>query len=418
MSFSLAILRLRDFRALLLTRMLLIMALQTQAVIVGWQVYSLTHDPFILGLTGLAEALPAITCALFAGHIVDISRPHRVYLVSLGVLTLNTFALLLLAGGLAEAPFGVVPCIFAGVFVSGIARSFVMPSSFSLLPQVVPREKIPAASACMSGGFQIAAIIGPAMAGVVYGGYGPRVAWLMPVTLIALAFIIFAGMSATHRHYRSAEKREPAVKSILTGWRFIIHNRVLLSVMTLDMFAVLFGGAVAMLPAYADQVLHLGSQGLGMLRAAPAVGAMATALFLATRPLKHIRATLLLAVVTGFGLSMIGFGLSHVFALSALFLILSGAFDSCSMVIRGSLMQLLTPDAMRGRVSAVNSMFIISSNEIGAFESGLAARFFGLIPSIVLGGIGTLIVVALIGGLSPKLRRLVVDSGAAQKASK
>jgi len=418
MSFSLAILNLRNFRALVLTRTLLVMALQTQAVIVGWQIYSLTHDMFVLGLTGLAEAVPALTCALFAGHIVDISRPHRVYLVCLGILTLNTLALLLVAGGIVPAPYGnVIPFIFGGVFISGIARSFVMPSSFSLLPQVVPREKIPAASACMSGGFQIATITGPALAGIIYGGYGPRIAWLLPVSLMIIALVIFSSMDHEHRHYRSAEKREPAVKSIKAGWSFIWHNHVLLAVMTLDMFAVLFGGAVAMLPAYADQILHLGSEGLGVLRASPAIGAMATALFLATHPLKHIRATMLLTVVTGFGFSMIGFGLSHVFWLSALFLILSGAFDSCSMVIRGSLMQLLTPDNMRGRVSAVNSMFIISSNEIGAFESGLAARFLGLVPSIVLGGIGTLIVVALVGGLSPKLRRLTVDSSAPRKGA-
>jgi hypothetical protein len=227
--------------------------------------------------------------------------------------------------------------------------------------------------------------------------------------------VFLSGIGHPHRHYRSSEKREPAVKSIRAGWRFILDNHVLLAIMALDMFAVLFGGATAMLPAFADRILHLGSEGLGALRASPAIGAMIMAIVLATHPLRHIRATTLLAVVTGFGLSMAGFGLSSTFWLASLCLILSGAFDSCSVVIRNSLMQLLTPETMRGRVSAVSSMFIISSNEIGAFESGVAARLLGLIPSIVLGGIGTLIVVALVAGLSPKLRRLSVDSAAGAK---
>ena len=250
------------------------------------------------------------------------------------------------------------------------------------------------------------------MAGIIYGGYGPRIAWMLPFTLMCIAFIMLSSISHGFRHYRSTEQREPAVKSIKAGWRFIFQNQVLLSVMALDMFAVLFGGAVAMLPAFADQVLHVGSEGLGALRAAPAIGAVCTALFLAVIPMKRIRAAHLLTVITGFGLCMIGFGLSHVFWLAALFLALSGVFDSVSMVIRGTLMQLLTPENMRGRVSAVNSMFIISSNEIGAFESGLAARAFGLVPSIVMGGIGTLLVVATVAGLSPKLRRTVVETDA------
>jgi MFS family permease len=410
--FSFDILGLRDFRFLMLTRMMGVMALQIQAVIVGWQIYSLTHDTFLLGLTGLAEAVPALTCALFAGHVVDISRPHRVYTVCLTVLVLNTFMLLVSTGGLFGAPVAnILPFIFSGIFISGVARSFIMPSTFSLLPQIVPRAQIPAASATLTTTFQIGTIAGPAIAGIIYGGYGPRVAWVLPFILMLVAFVALRCISPDYRHYRSKEQREPAVKSIKAGWRFIFQNKVLLSVMALDMFAVLFGGAVAMLPAFADQVLHVGSEGLGALRAAPAIGAVATALLLSAIPMKRIRASHLLIVVTGFGLCMIGFGLSHVFWLAAGFLALSGVFDSVSMVIRGTLMQLLTPENMRGRVSAVNSMFIISSNEIGAFESGLAARALGLVPSIIMGGIGTLLVVALVAGLSPRLRRTVVETG-------
>lgn len=391
--------------------MLGMMALHAQAVIVGWQVYSITKSTFMLGLTGLTEALPAIACALVSGHIVDISRPHRIYVSCLGVLALNGIGLWLVAGGMVAAPGGnLLPWIFGGIFLSGLARSFIMPSSFSLLSQIVPRSDIPSASAWLSSGFQFAAISGPALAGIVYGAYGPSVAWLLPATLMSAAFCMLLLMGHGPRGYRNPHHREPAVKSIKAGWRFIWDHPVLLSVMALDMFAVLFGGAMAMLPAYADQILHVGSEGLGALRAAPALGAILTALFMAFRPLRWVRATTLLAVVAGFGISMIGFAVSTVFWLSMAMLALGGAFDSVSMVMRSTLMQWLTPDHMRGRVSSVNSMFIISSNEIGAFESGVAAHFLGLVPSVVFGGVCTLAVVAVTALLSPQFRRTVVHA--------
>jgi len=407
--FSVGLLRLRDFRLLLLARLFSMMALQAQAVIVGWQVYSLTHDPFMLGLAGLAEAVPAIVCALFAGHIVDSGRPHRVYLLCISALTLNALVLLLLASGLIAIPRShLVIYLFAGVFISGLARSFIMPSAFSLLPQVVLRPQIPSAQAWLGSSFQLATIAGPAAAGIIYGGYGAGAAWLLPALLMSFALAMLASLSPEHHSYRSSTKREPAAQSIKAGWKFILNTKVLLSVMALDMFAVLFGGATAMLPAYADQVLQVGSEGLGALRAAPALGAIITMLVLAVSPLRRIRATLLLWVIVGFGVCMIGFGASRIFLLSVFFLVAGGAFDSVSMVIRATLMEWLTPDAMRGRVSAVNSMFIISSNEIGAFESGLAAKLLGLVPSVIFGGIGTLVVVAVTAAISPGLRRLVV----------
>jgi len=406
---SLSILRIRDFRLLFAVRTLVPMALQSQAVIVGWQVYSLTKDPFMLGLTGLAEAFPAIGCAFFAGHIVDMGYPRRIYTLCLAALTLNTFWLLLVAGGHIPVSHGaLLLSIFTGVFISGLARSFIPPSGFSLLPRIVTRAQIPSAMAWLTSGFQIACITGPAVAGLVYGGYGPKGAWMLPVILMTMAFLIICSMRTVDT--RNNEKREPFIQSIRAGWGFIMKTPVLLSVMSLDMFAVLFGGAVAMLPAYADQVLHVGSEGLGALRAAPALGAIMTALVLALAPLKRITAVRLLWAVAGFGVCMIGFGLSTVFWLSMLFLIVSGILDSVSMLIRATLMQLLTPDSMRGRVSAINSMFIISSNEIGAFESGTAARFLGLVPSVALGGVATLLVVAATAVISPKFRKTVVNT--------
>lgn len=414
---SVHVLRLADFRRLLCTRMCGLMALQAQAVIVGWQIYSLTKDPFMLGLAGLVEAVPAITCALFSGYIVDISRPHRVYLTCLSALALNTLMLFLLGGGILHpGDSSVVPWIFGGIFISGVARAFIMPSTFSLLPQIVPRSDIPAASAWLSSGFQLAAITGPAVAGIIYGGYGPTVAWAMPVILMTVAVLVVASMHTNTKQFRSIAKREPAAQSIKAGWRFIWHNQSLLSIMTLDMFAVLFGGVVAILPAYADQVLHTDAEGLGLLRAATAVGAIATALYYAFKPMKKIHAVNLLWVITGFGVCMIGFGLTTHFVVAFALLAISGAFDSISMVMRSTLMQLLIPDAMRGRVSSVNSMFIISSNEIGAFRAGTGAALLGLVPSIVAGGIGTLIVVAVTAWRAPKLRKLVVDSEEARQA--
>lgn len=408
---SFGVLRHKQFRLLLITRMCAMMALQAQAIIVGWQVYSITKDPFLLGLTGLTEAIPAILCALYAGHVVDISHPQKIYRACIGLLTVNSILLLVIAGGYTPlSQDAVLLYIFFGVFVSGLARSFAMPAAFSILPKIVPRAEIPAAAAWQSSTFQIGAIAGPALAGLIYGGYGAHGAWLFPVLILSLAFIGVSFMRLPD--HVPAATRPKAFDSIREGWAFILSNKTLLNVMAIDMFAVLFGGAVAMLPAFADQILHIGPEGLGALRTAPAIGAIITATILALKPMKVISAKRLLFVVAGFGICMIGFGLSHAFWLSMLFLALSGAFDSVSMVIRGTLMQLLTPETMRGRVSAVNSMFIISSNEIGSFESGLAARLFGLVPSVVIGGCATL-GVAAIATLQKDFRKTAIRPGEA-----
>lgn len=411
MSLSVAVLRNIDFRRMALARVFGIFALQAQAVIVGWQLYTLTHDVFMLGLIGLTEAVPAILFAFISGHIVDISRPHRVYATCLGALCAISVTLFVVAGGFVPiAQTHQIWVIFGCVFLSGVARSFLMPASFTLLPQIVARRDIPAASAWLSSGFQLAAIIGPALAGITYDAYGHRLAWAIPAVMMSFAFLMALSISKPFRHYRSKEKREPAIESIKSGWRFILSNRILLSVMSLDMFAVLFGGVVAILPAFADQVLGTGSEGLGLLRAAPAVGSIVTALFFALKPMQTMQTRTLLLVVVGFGLSIIGVGLSKLFWAAAFFLMLSGAFDSVSMVMRGTIMQLLIPDHMRGRVSAVNSMFIISSNEIGAFRSGVGASLMGLVPSILFGGVMTLIVVGATAVFAPKMRSLTISA--------
>lgn len=415
MTLSTQLLRNHDFRRVLFVRLASMTGWVAQDMIIGWQIYSLTHDPFMLGLTGLAEALPAIACSLFAGHIVDTGRPHRILLICLGLLALNSFGLLLSGGGLVFLPGGIVPWLFAGIFFAGLLRGFSAPTLYSLLSQIIPRAQIPGASAWLSGIFQFASVSGPAIAGLVYGSYGARAAWVLPVTLMSTSFILLASMSEGPRRYRNAKSSEPAMRSIRAGWRFILDNRVLLSVMALDMFAVLLGGAVSMLPAYADQVLHMGSEGLGALRAATAVGAGIMAIILSLRPMRAMRGATLLWVVAGFGVCIIGFGVSTNFWLSFLMLAASGAFDCVSMIIRSSIMQLLTPDAMRGRVSALSSMFIISSNEIGAFESGTAAKLLGLVPSVIFGGVCTVLIAAATALLAPRLRQTVV---AAEEAGK
>lgn len=405
------VMKIKDFRVILLTRLCAMAAIISQDVIIGWQVYSLTHDVFMLGLTGLTEAVPALLCALFAGHIVDTSRPYFVFLIAIGVLAINSTFLMLIGGGHILVPGGILPWLFVGIFFSGLARAFTIPASFSLIPQIVSRERISSASAFLTSAFQLATVIAPAFAGLIYGGYGAQTAWYLPVMFIVMSFILLlVGMSHGSRHWRSPHRSESAVISIKKGFHFILTNKTLLSVMTLDMFAVLFGGAVAMLPAYADQVLGVGSEGLGALRAAPALGAIAIALILAVRPFEAIKGSLLLWVIVGFGVCMIAFGLSTNFHLSLFLLALSGGFDSISMVIRQTLMQWLTPDNMRGRISSVNSIFIISSNQIGSFESGTAARLMGLVPSVVFGGVCTLVVVAATALISPKLRKIVIKS--------
>jgi len=406
---DIALLRLRNFRALMFTRVFITLALQAQAVIVGWQIYSITRDPFLLGLTGLAEAVPALLCALVSGHLVDVGRPHRIYRICVAVMALNTLVMVIIAGEYAGTPQSwIVPCLFIGVFISGIARSFVMPAGFSLLSSYVTRKEMPQAGAWLNTGFQTAAIGGPALAGIIYGQYGPHNAWLLPALALLAATLLSLTLSP---HVRTdVPTREPAYQSIKNGWKFIFSQPVLLSVMALDMFAVLFGGAVAMLPAYADHVLHVGPEGLGALRAAPAIGSVAAALYMAIRPMRHLSGQLLLLVFAGFGLSIIGFGLSTSFFLSMFFLAASGVFDSINVVTRGSIVQLLTPPDMKGRVSSVNTMFIISSNEIGSFESGTAARLLGLVPSVVFGGLMSLGVVAFVAFFSPKLRKLSIDT--------
>ena len=395
-----------DFRALIATRFLASTALMTQAVIVGWEIYSLRPDPLLLGLLGLAEALPAISCSLVSGYVVDSRKAASVYRMSIAVMATN--AILLFCAAWPASPLSTdarIALLFLGVIISGAARSFASPAVFSMIPRILPRGLMGAAAAMNSSAFQIAAIAGPAFGGLVFTIGGPTAAFAIPPALLFTSLAMVGLLSAQTKSLAGTPMSEPFLKSIASGMRFAFGNRTLVSTMTLDMFSVLFGGAVAVLPIFADQVFKGGPMGLGILRAAPAAGSAIVAIVLSFRPMHVISGRTLLAAVAGFGASTIAFALAPGFWAAVICLALSGAFDGVSMVIRSTILQLLTPEGMRGRVSAVSSVFITSSNEIGAFESGLAARALGLITSVVFGGAMTLGIVGATAVLVPELAR-------------
>jgi MFS family permease len=380
------------------------LAAQLQGTVVAWQVYAFTRDPLSLGLIGLAEALPFIGVALFAGHVADRTNRRLVAIAALAVLLACSLALLAIT---LHAPPGrtAVWGMYGVIVVSGVARSFLQPARAALGAELVPREHYPNAVAWRSSTSQLAAVLGPALGGVLYGFAGVAVSYVVDAALMAIALLCVVAI--LHAPRRAAPPAGVSVRESLgAGVRFIAGQPVILGALTLDLFSVLFGGAVALLPVFADQILHVGPQGLGALRAAPAVGAVAMSLVLAHRPpLRRAGPTLLVAVAL-FGVTMIGFGLSRNVVLSIALLAASGMADTVSVVIRGTLLQLMTPEHMLGRVSAVNSVFIGSSNEIGAFESGVAAKLLGAVPSVVLGGLATLAVVAITAVRVPELRRL------------
>jgi MFS family permease len=399
-----AALRIPNFRWFIASLLAMTVATQIQAVVVAWQIYALTHDPLSLGLIGLAEAVPFIGCALFAGHLADRHDRLRISLAALLVLLLCSLSLF----GFAFRP-GVITQqrvwpIYLVIFCSGIARSFLQPARSALGAELVPRRLYPNAVTWRSSTWQFAEVVGPAIGGLVYGFGSARAAYGVDAGLMAVGLLSLAWMR--HARARSPASAESFRQSLATGLRFVMAQKVVLGALTLDLFSVLFGGAVALLPVFAAEILHVGPQGLGILRAAPAVGAVLMSLVLAHRPpLQRAGRTLLVSVAL-FGLCMIGFGLSRHFFLSTGLLALSGMADTVSVVVRSTLLQVLTPDHLLGRVSSVNAIFIGSSNELGAFESGTAARLIGTVPAVVLGGVATLVVVGIIALKVPPLRRL------------
>jgi len=407
-----AALRIPNYRRYIFSLLALTLAVQVQGVVVAWQMYDLTHDPLSLGLIGLAEALPFIGSALFAGHVADRHDRRRLTLASIGVLVLCSLALLALTLRPHPVAAEQVRLMYGVIFVSGFARSFLQPARTALGAELIPRALYASAVTWRSLVWQIAAVAGPALGGLLYGFSGATSAYSLDVVLITTALVSFALI----RHVSPVRARgtESMAESLASGVRFVWAQPVILGALTLDLFSVLFGGAVALLPVFAAEILHVGPQGLGLLRAAPAVGAVLVSLSLAhRRPFRRAGPTLLWAVAL-FGLAMIGFGLSRNVYLSVFFLAFSGAVDMVSVVVRSTLLQVFTPEYLLGRVSSVNAIFIGSSNEIGAIESGVTAKLLGTATSVVVGGVLTVAVVALTALRLPPLRRLrTIEAGPA-----
>jgi MFS family permease len=399
-----------DFKKLLTARFLFTFAVQMQAVIVGWQVYELTHDPLALGLIGLAEAIPAISLALIAGYIVDRSRPLTIYKrVMVGSFISG---LVLLLSQLFGARLGlrdqVLALYFASV-ITGIARGFSQPSIYATVPRIVPRENLSQATAWMTMSMQIARITGPALGGLIFGYLGMRICAGVICSVIFLAYSSLSLIVAAPPAPAQPPVKKPIRKEFWSGVAFVFSHPILLPALSLDMISVLFGGVTAVLPIYAREILLIGPRGLGILRAAPAVGAALSSYGLTRLNIRRFAGRWLFTAVTGFGVSILVFALSHSFMLSLVALGLSGAFDSISMVVRSTAVQAASPDEMRGRISAVNSIFIGSSNEIGEFESGVAAKLLGTVPSVVFGGVMCLLTVLATAIFSPTLRKMDLD---------
>jgi MFS family permease len=403
-----SVVRIKKFRFFLLHRNFMTMASLMQSVIVGWQVYELTHNVLWLGFIGLVEVIPQITVSFFAGHYIDLWNRRKILFYTTVLLILGSIILLIYSTNVTyfAEKFGTYP-IFITVFLSGLSRGVLSPAQVALLGQLVPRNLYANAATWNSANWQVAAVMGPAIGGVVYGFFGIISAYslVFALYLVSLFMIIFID---SEKHEVS-DSDEGMLNRIKSGIQFVFRTPELLGAFALDMFAVLFGGAVAMLPVFASDILFVGPQGLGFLRACPAIGAMIMAFVLMFRPPVKRTGKVLFISVIGFGLCMIGFAVSTSFILSGILLILSGAFDNISVVIRGTILQLFTPENMRGRVASVNSIFIGSSNELGAFESGVAAKMMGLVPSVIFGGVMTLVVVFTTIKLNKPLRRLSIS---------
>ncbi len=396
-------LRNRNFLWYVASMVAMTLGTMIQATVVAWQVYALTKDPLSLGLVGLAEAVPFIGAALYAGHIADRHDRKRLSLLAIGVQTLAGLVLLGYTLRPETLAGGRVWPIYAVVFVSGVARSFLQPARTALGAEIVPRETYANAVAWRSSLWQFGAVVGPALGGVLYGFSGARAAYAVETALCLVGWLLYALIDYTHRP-RTA--REGSIGENLTvGIRFLLTQPELLGAQLLDLFSVLFGGAPALLPIFTSEILHVGPEGLGVLRAAPAAGAVVMSVFLAHRKLRRSGRTLYLCVAA-FGLCWIFFAVSRSFWLSLALLAVSGMVDNVSVVIRSTLLTLRTPEHLLGRVSAVNQIFIGSSNEIGSFESGVAAKLLGTVPSVIFGGLMTLGVVGVTAWKIPPLRRL------------
>ena len=397
-----AALRHTDYRRFLTTHFATTLGVQIQDVIVAWQMYLDTHDPLSLGLVGLAEALPNIAMSLLGGHVADRMDRRKLALIATWVLLACALVLAGLAGLTGDMVHYRIIGAYGVVAISGVARAFLQPARTALAAAMIPREMQANAVTWRSTTWQLGAVIGPALGGLLNAAVGPRGSYIADGLLVVVALLALAAIR--HRSAPVVDESMPIRESLTVGIRHLRSQQVLLGAMTLDLFSVLFGGAVALLPIFVVEILHTGAWGLGLLRAAPAVGALSMSVALAWLPPMRRAGRTLFYAVAAFGVFTIGFGLARSIWLSFACLALSGAADMISVVVRSTLLQLLVPDHLMGRVTSVNAIFIGSSNEIGSFESGVTAKLFGAVPAVLVGGVITLGVVGVTAVAAPELR--------------
>jgi MFS family permease len=402
-----AAVRIVEFRNLLMGRFIFIMGLRMMATLVGWWVYLLTNDPFAIGLIGLSEVVPAVSLALYAGHIIDQSEKRKLLLK--GVIFYFTAVIILIslssrftAGHLSNHWIAI--CIYFVIFCTGIVRAFTGPVFSAMLAHIVPRNNLQNATTWSQGTWLSASVTGHATGGFLIAGIGITGTLIFICCLIGMSFFFLSRIKQKLPFNIKGDVR--TWESVQQGLRFVFKTKELLGAMCLDLFAVLFGGAVALIPIYARDILKVGSEGFGFLNGASDLGSIIIVIILTLVPFRKKQGKKLLLAVAGFGTCIIIFGISKIFFLSFIALLISGMLDGISVVIRGTITQLKTPDNMRGRVMSVSSMFVNSSNELGQFESGMTAKLFGTIPSVIFGGSMTLLVVIITWFKAPTLRKM------------
>jgi MFS family permease len=400
-----AVLKNRDFALYLIGRFIASLGQQMLTVAVGWELYERTHSPLMLGYVGLTQMVPMVLFTLPAGHAADNYERKRIIVLMTFVIACASLALTVISA--AQAAVG---WIYLCLFIGGTARTFLWPASSAFLPRLVSRENFPRAVTWSSGSFQLSSVAGPAACGFILAA--THSAATVYAINTAAAVVCLTLITFVHTRHRPVERQEMTLRNLIVGFEFVFSSRVILGTITLDLFAVLLGGATSLLPIYAKDILKSGPHGLGLLQAALPLGSLLCALILAyRRPLQRAGRALLWAVAL-FGVATIGFGVSKHFWLSFALLFVCGFADNISVVVRHTLVQLLTPDEKRGRVSAVNSLFIGTSNELGGFESGFVANWFGAVTSVVAGGVGTILVVLGVAAIWPELRKYGrLDSG-------
>ncbi|MGC4129613.1 MAG: MFS transporter [Bergeyella sp.] len=397
----------KEFRNLLTGRFFIILAFRMLATLLGWWVYQLTKDPFSIGLIGLSEVIPAVSCALYAGHVIDMNEKKKLLLIC-NYAYVVLIALLLIPAFLGHrmhfTGHQTTYFIYGVIFFTGITRAFIGPIVPSMIPKIVKTGNLENAITLNQATFLTSSVCGHTAGGFLIAMIGIHWTLVVIISLLLISSIFFWQLAPQFSEYK--EQKLKVLESMKEGIRYIYKTKEILGALCLDMFAVLFGGAVAMVPVFASDILKVGADGFGLLNAASDIGSMMIIATLSMVPLRKNQGKILLAVVAGFGLCIIGFGLSKLYWLSFLFLMISGILDGVSVVIRGTIVQLKTPDAIRGRVLSVNSIFIMSSNEMGQFESGLAAKLLGVVRSVVFGGTMTVLVALIVGTTNSRLRKM------------